>query len=274
MTGLLKSDFRRILKDKLLIVVGILAVVFAITLPLLYAVIFSTADMLEDDLFGNMFSAKTLFFSSFSMGNNLGLVAPVLLAIILCKDFSFGTIRNKIIAGKSRSQIFVSLFITCAVVLIAVMLLHAFVALGVSLIFFEYQQTAFTLADFGYFLASLGFEILDLLFVAALLSWLCANMKNVGLVIVLYLAIAMALVLAGSILQTIISVLQLSPGNEKLLSVLEFFNRINVGNGALYIGVGTSYTLEDVLYLTIPPVVGIAGFLGYGLLKFNKKDLK
>ena len=274
MTGLLKSDFRRILKDKLLIVVGILAVVFAITLPLLYAVIFSTADMLEDDLFGNLFSAKTLFFNAFSMGNNLGLVAPVLLAIILCKDFSFGTIRNKIIAGKSRSQIFMSLFITCAVVLIAVILLHAFVALGISLIFFDYQQTPFTIGDFGYFLASLGFEVLILLFVAALLSWLCANMKNVGLVIVLYIAIAMVLVLAGSILQTVISVLEISPGNEKILSVLEFFNRINVGNGALYIGVGTSYTLEDVLYLTIPPVVGIAGFLGFGLLKFNKKDLK
>lgn len=274
MTGLLKSDFRRVLKDKLLIVVGILAVVFAITLPLLYAVIFSTADMLEDDLFGNMFSAKTLFFNAFSMGNNLGLVAPVLLAIILCKDFSFGTIRNKIIAGKSRSQIFMSLFITCAVVLIAVMLLHAFVALGISLIFFDYQQTPFTIGDFGYFLASLGFEVLILLFVAALLSWLCANMKNVGLVIVLYIAIAMVLVLAGSILQTVISVLEISPGNEKILSVLEFFNRINVGNGALYIGVGTSYTLEDVLYLTIPPVVGIAGFLGFGLLGFNKKDLK
>ena len=99
-------------------------------------------------------------------------------------------------------------------------------------------------------------------------------MKNVGLVIVLYLAIAMALVLAGSILQTIISVLQLSPGNEKLLSVLEFFNRINIGSASLYIGVGTSYSLKDVLYLVISPVVGIGFFLGYGLLKFNKKDLK
>ena len=110
MTGLLKSDFRRILKDKLLIVVGILAVVFAITLPLLYAVIFSTADVLATEMLGNMFTAKTLFFSSFSMGNNLGLVVPVLLAIILCKDFSFGTVRNKIIAGKSRKAIYMSLF--------------------------------------------------------------------------------------------------------------------------------------------------------------------
>ena len=274
MTGLLKSDFRRVLKDKLLIVVGILAVVFAITLPLLYAVLFSTADLLDTAILGNIFSAKTLFFSSFSIGNNLGLVAPVLLAIILCKDFSFGTIRNKIIAGKSRTQIFMSLFITCAVVLIVVMTIHALITLGISLIFFDYQETAFTFGDFGYFLASLGFEVLDLLFVAALLAWLCANMKNVGLVIVLYIAIAMALVLAGSILQTVIGVLQMSPDNEKLLSVLEFFNRINIGSAAMYIGVGTSYTLKDVLYLVIPPVVGIAGFLGYGLLGFNKKDLK
>ncbi len=278
MSGLLKSDFRRVFKDKLLIVMGILAVVFAAITPLLYAVIFSGNDIVDDEMTMGMLSGfitgKAQFFGSFSLGNNLGLIAPVLLAIVLCKDFSFGTIRNKIIAGKSRTAIYLSLFITCATVLLAVMILHAFITLGISLLFFDYQSTPFTLSDFWYFLESLAFEILVLLCVAAMLSWLCASMKNVGLVIVLFVAIVFALVMAGSIIQVIISVLEVADGSEQTIKILGFINRINVGNAAAYIGMGTEYTLKDVLYLTIPALTGLLGFTGLGLLKFNKKDLK
>lgn len=278
MSGLLKADFRRVFKDKLLIVMGILAVVFAAITPLLYAFLVSGTDDADSEMVMGMvssyFSGKTQFFGSFSLGNNLGLIAPVLLAIVLCKDFSFGTVRNKIIAGKSRSAVFMSLFTTCSVVLVAVMLLHAFVTLGVSLIFFDYQPTPFTTSDLWYFLESLAFEVLVLLFISALLSWLCASMKNVGLVIVLYVAIAFILVMAGSIIQVVISIMEIAGDNENVLSVLRFLNRINVGNSASYIGMGTEYTLEDVLYLTIPATVGILGFTGLGLLKFNRKDLK
>ena len=278
MTGLLKADFRRVFKDKLLLVMGILAVVFALITPLLYIVLLSATEMTADDMVTEMLSGlitgKGQFFGSFSMGNNLGLIAPVLLAIVLCKDFSYGTVRNKIIAGKSRTQIYLSLLITCSAVLIGVMLLHAFITLGVSLIFFDYQPTAFTVADFWYFLASLGFEILVLLFVSSLLSWLCASMKNVGLVIVLYVAIAMVLVMAGSIAHTLISVIEMTGENENLVALLQFASRINVLNSAAYIGTGTEYGLKDVLYLTIPASLGILGFATLGLLKFNKKDLK
>lgn len=278
MMNLLKADFKRVLKDKLLIVMGILAVVFAAITPLLYAALFLTGEIAEDpmtqEMLSGAISGKVQFFSSFSLGNNLGLIAPVLLAIVLCKDFSFGTVRNKIIAGKSRTAIFMSLFVTCSAVLIAVMLLHAFATLGISLIFFDYQATAFTVSDFWYFLESLGFELLALLFVSAMLSWLCASMKNVGLTIVFYVAIAFVLVMAGSIIQAVVTVLEMMGEYAGTVEVLRFIDRINVGNSAMYIGMGTEYSLEDVLYLTIPATVGILGFLGMGLLKFNKKDLK
>ena len=274
MKGLLKADFKRVFKDKLLIVMAILAVVFALITPLLYALLFSGTDEMVSGMVSGLVSAKANFFSSFSVGNNLGLIAPVLLAIALCKDFSYGTVRNKIIAGKSRSAIFLSLFITCSVIFVAVMLLHAFVTLGVSLIFFDYQQGDFTVSDFWYFMESLALDILTLLFVAAMLSWLCACMKNVGLVIVLYIAISFVLVLAGSIMQMVAMVMETVGGNEKTISVLKFLDRINVGSAVTYIGTGTKYTLEDILYLTLPSTVGLLGFLGLGLWRFNRKDLK
>jgi len=275
MRSLLKADLRRVLKDKLLIVMGILAVVFALITPLLYALIISGMGADEDlEIFGIAFTAKSMFFNSFSLGNNLGLIVPVLLAIVLCKDFSFGTVRNKIIAGKTRFQIYMSLFITCSVVFILCMLLHAFITLCLSLCFFDYQLTPFTASDFWYFLESFFLEILVLLFVSSMLSWLCASRKNVGLAIVLYVAITFALIMIGSILQVAISLLEAIGGKEDVVSVLTFINRINVFNATAYIGIGDKYSLTDVLYIMGPALSGIIGFLGLGILKFKKKDLK
>lgn len=277
MNNLLKADFRRVMKDKLLLVMGILAVAFAVVTPLLYTVILAGLDIDGNDMEIGMlfqFNAKSQFFAAFSLGNNLGLIVPVLIAIVLCKDFSFGTVRNKIIAGNCRRNIFLSLFISCAVVLTAVMLLHAFITLAVSRCFFDYQQTPFTFADFWYFLESLCLEILVLLFVASMLSWLCASMKNVGLVIVLYIAIAFVCILIGTILQTVITVMEFVESDESVLSVLRFVSRINMFNVSSQIGTGTHYALKDILYIVVPSTVGIVGFLGLGFLKFRKKDLK
>ena len=274
MTELFRADLKRVLKDKLVLVMGILAVVFALITPLLYAAIFSGDGLLSDPLFSSLITAKAQFFQSFSMTNNLGLIAPVLLAIVLCKDFSFGTVRNKIISGKSRVAIYFSLFAVCALVLTCVMLLSAFVSLGVSLIFFDYQPQPFTATDFGYFMASLGFEVLVLLFMAALLSCLCICMKNVGGAIVLYVALTFLLMLVGSVIQVVVGFLQLTGTNEQLVEVLQVIDRLNVGRSVGYIGAGTSYDWKDVLYLILSPLVGILGFTGLGILRFRKKDLK
>ncbi len=276
MFELLKTDFKRVLKDKLLLVVLIIALVFAVSTPLLYRVLLG--GLLETPelaaLGMNLVSAKTQFFTSFSLSNNLGIISPILLALILCKDFSHGTVRNKIIAGKSRHSIFFSLYIVCAVVLWGVTMIYSFLTLGVSLLFFDYQSTEFTSGDFAYFMQSLLFELLVYLFVAAVISFLCAAMKNAGLVTVMYIAIMFVLIMVAPILQVIISLLSAQVDSELLVKCLTFLNRINIFIFPMSIGSGTSYQLKDVLYFTITPVVGIGLVTGLGTLIFRKKDLK
>ena len=274
MRELIQADLKRVIKDKLLLVLAILAVVFALITPLTFALVFSVIDVSEEPMLSSLVSAKGLFFQSFSMTNNMGFIAPVLLAIVLYKDFSYGTVRNKIISGKSRSQIFLSTFIVCSLVLVCLIMLSAFITLGVSLIFFDYQEGAFAAADLGYFFASLGFELLVLLFMSALLSLLCTCSKNLGIAIVLYLAFTFALTLVGSFTQVIGAVAQTFVESELLAKVINVIDRLNVGMSTSYIGTGDSYSLSDVLYLTLPALSGIAAFLGLGLVSFNKKDLK
>ena len=202
-------------------------------------------------MLGAFTSAKDIFFDSFLPSGNFGLVVPILLLIILSKDFSFGTIRNKIIIGKSRASIFMSMFISSTVFMCATVLVHALLTLFISLIFFDYQADPFTVGDFGYLLISILFEMLVYIFISALISFLSIFMKNVGLSIVMYIAINFILSIAGSI----VSVAAMFAEGES--AVLEFFMNINIFTSSL-IGASNSYIFKDIMYIVLPPIIGSA----------------
>lgn len=282
MLNLLKVDFRRVLKDKLFLAICIIAVVFAIITPLLYVLIFAglsgdfsdTEAMLE--LMGVSVTAKSQFFMSFSLGNNLGLILPVLLAIVMWKDFSQGTVRNKIISGNSRTSIFSSMTVTSFSVLFGIMVLSALITLLFSLIFFPYQNGDVTASDIGYFFLSLLLELLLYIFVASLISFLCATMKNLGLVIVSYIAIVMVMSIVTSVL-SVIGVL-LATGvvenGESAARVIEFIQKLNVFNYGTLIGAGDSYEVDELLCFILSPTLLSAALLVLGALGFKRKDLK
>ena len=277
MTRLIKSDFKRFFCDKLFLVVCILAVVFAVSTPLLYVAIFKIGgemDPMTAELLGSYVTAKGQFFGAFSFGNNLGLIAPLLVGIILFKDFSFGTVRNKIISGHSRVSIFLSIFVVCTVTLFGIVLAHALLSLGISLPFFDYQSTPFKTADLWYLLESLLFEFLVYVFVAALVSWLCVNMKNIGMVIVMYIAVVFGFTMIAGILQIALIVLQTQKDMETLVKILQFVQDINVFNSSATIGIGESYTAKQVWYYALPSVIGTGALLCHGMWKFSRKDLK
>ena len=274
MSKLIRSDLSRVLRDKLFLITCIIGGTFAMFTPLLFKLIFAGLGAGFEDLTGAYTSPKTLFFNAFSPGNNFGLIVPILLGIILYKDFTFGTIRNKIISGYTRREIFLSMFTVCFIVLWSVVLLYALFTYVVALILFGAASTSTNGTSILYFLESLAFDFLLYLFVAALVSWLCATRRNVGTVIVMYVAIMMIFTLIATIIQACIVVLSFDFGSEKTVKILTFFQRINLFYSYSYIGVGESYSLKDVLYLVITPLVGAGGLLGLGMLKFGKKDLK
>ncbi len=275
MINLLKTDLKRIIKDKLFLIVCIIGAAFAIITPLLYFLIFKVAGDLSDiEMMGLNFSGKSVFFSSFSPASDFGIILPIFISIIIFKDFSYGTIRNKIISGHSRVSIFASMFISSFITLFSIIILYAFLSLGVTLLFVNYQAEPFGIKDLGYFLASLGFVLLGYLFIAAIISFLSVSMKNVGLTIVSYAAISMVFTIVSSLLQIGILILE-SNGNSTVLPILEFFQNINLFNSlGTVIGQGHTYTLENILYLVLSSVIGIVFYGGFGLLIINKKEIK
>lgn len=278
MLKLLKTDLKRIIKDKLFFVVCIIGLVFSIITPLLYVGIESllfVEDESGKELFSSMFYAKDLFFSSFNTTSNFGLILPILIAIILCKDFSYGTIRNKIISGNSRTNIFISMFLSGSITLIGVIFAHALLTMGISLLFFDYSSTPFTLSSLGFLLLSILFEILAYLFIVAIICFLAVFMKNAGLCIVIYVAINLVLLIVSTIIGFGLDFAKTQEINQSLVNILTFLNGINVFNNiASSIGFGDKYELSNILYNTIPSIVYSTGLVSLGIVVFNKKDIK
>ena len=270
MRDLIKTDLRRIFKDKLFLIVCILGAVLAFFTPMLYKLLALLVGI-EDDLIGMFASSKAMFFSAFSLGNNFGFILPILITIVLCKDFSYGTVRNKIICGKSREKIFFSMFISGTIVTCGTILAHALLTLGISLCFFPYQAEAFTVNTFLYILLSLLFSLLIYVFISSVVCLLCVSMKNAGLAVVLYVAVNFFFTIVGGIISAAVMI---GPMFENFPTKLfEILQKINLFS-ASHIGTGITYSLTDVLCLLIPAIVGTALILTLGMFVFRKKDLK
>ena len=275
MTDLLRADLRRSVKDKLFLVLCIIGGVFALIIPLLYKGIFMLLGFDQEmiELLSEMglgINAKSMLFSSFSLGNNFGLMLPIFVTIIICKDFGGGTIRNKIISGKSRASIYFSMLITTAILVCGFIFAHAILTMLVSLIFFDYQPTAFTMSDFGYLMASLGMELLIYFMVSAIITFFIVNMKRAGLSIVMYFVVYFVMTVVGSIIG---AVYMFADPDSAFHGFLEFLNASNAFTTTA-IGTGMSYALKDILYLVLPNAALCALIVGLGYLTFRKKDIK
>ena len=270
MRSLLKTDLRRIFKDKLFLVVCILGTVLASFTPLLYKGL-SLIIGVEDELLGLFTDSKDMFFSAFEPGSTFGFILPILLALVLCKDFGYGTVRNKIICGKSRTKIFLSLFFSGTIVMCAMILAHALLTLGIAMCFFPYQAEAFDANSFGYMMLSLLFSILVYVFISAYVSFLCVSMKNAELAVIIYVATNLFFKIVGGIVSAA-ALIGPSFTNfpSELFVILEKINLFN----ATYIGRGTTYSLTDVLCLVIASLVGIGLSIFLGITVFRKKDIK
>ena len=148
--------------------------------------------------------------------------------------------------------------------------MHALLTLLLSLLVFDYQSTPFTASDFGYLMGSIALEILVYLFVCALLTFFIVCMKNAGLSIVMFFIISFLMIIIGGITQAM--GLFADPATTSY-KILEIFNSANVFTTRI-IGNGTSYKLNEILYLVLPNVCIMAILIVLGLSIFKKKDLK
>jgi len=120
MKNLLKADFYRAKKDKLLLI-GLIVAIGLVLFQIIMVkgiVMASDAADVEAEEVGKALgtSGLAMWFNGISiMGNTTQYIIPIFLTIFFVKEFSDRTIRNKLIVGYSRTQIFFSIIIVHAV---------------------------------------------------------------------------------------------------------------------------------------------------------------
>lgn len=106
MSNLIKAFFFKLAKDLTFRVTLLVGVGVSVLMMFLYMLI---------DGFGNPHvycSGNNLFVTSFNPAQNFGLAIPINLITFTVLEFTYGIIRNKIIAGNSKVKIYLSLFLT------------------------------------------------------------------------------------------------------------------------------------------------------------------
>lgn len=154
MLNLLKAELYKLRKDKSLLI-GICIVAGMTLFSVLLMGILSTVSELSGYL-----TVESQIASSFSVGNNVGIVIPIICIIFVGCEFSFGTIRNKIAKGYSRTQIYLSNLFSVFVITI---ILQATTVLLTCLAFFFFE----TGPDFN---AVVLFKMLTIGFIMVLTS--------------------------------------------------------------------------------------------------------
>ena len=199
MLRLIKADLFKTIKSKLSLIVLIIAVVFPILIVFLYLGINALFEAgLEGDMGFDLFSAKTIMGSTYSLSNNVGIVLPIFAAILVGLDMSNGTLRNKIIAGHSREKVYFSHLIVSIIFNVVIITIYALVTVGFSLIFFKYGKeiNKEEILNIIYFYILGTFTYI---FVATLSTFLSLNLKSNALAIIIMVVINLLMAIVATL---------------------------------------------------------------------------
>ena len=271
MINLLKADFFRVIRTKLVYI----SLIVAIALPffvngvtyLTYAATASMIDPEEAEAITGI--GDSLFNQTFSPLMSFSFVFAVFPVIVIMMDFGNGTIRNKVIHGYSRHQIYAAHFIVSLLyaflmtaLFVGTNVLCSVLMLGISEIPAEMISTCV-----AYFL--IGF--LGVLLIASIGSSLALSLTNAGAIVLTIFAV-LFFNYAGTILGYILT-WQGVENAEYALSLLPSYFTEMLSQFMTY---KTAPNLKPILY--IEAVLGVlvfsGGFYALGTFVFNKRDFK
>ena len=271
MINLLRADFFRVIRTKLVYI----SLIVAVALPFFingvtYLTYAATASMVPpEEATAITGLGDSMFNQTFSPLMSFSFVFAVFPVIVIMMDFGNGTIRNKVIHGYSRHQIFAAHFIVS--LLYALLLTALFVGtnvlcstcmLGISKIPAEMISTYV-----AYFL--IGF--LGVLLIASIGSGLALSLTNAGAIVLTIFAV-LFFNYAGTILDLILR----WQGVKNTEYVLSLFPSYFTETLSTYMNYGTVPNLEPILY--VEAIMGVlivsGGFYALGTFVFSKKDFK
>jgi len=296
MSNLLKHDMLRMLKSKQFLIAVIIAASFAVILPLITLGLntFMESVLGEDleeagSLFPKTYAKDFMFINSgfmtvtgmSSMVNISFILNVILFSVVITKDFSYGTIRNKIITGNSRINVYFSLFITMYVFMFGTSLATSLLGFGVSCLMFDIGIVGSASEIVGTLVLSFIFYALIYFFFVSFICFFAIGMGKIALGIVFTFVLGFFGFLIPVIGQLVSNfATSAAEAGSFDVNLAEMINNVMIAltvNDIHYMPIllspnGYKY-YEIIAMITTPLLFGMA-YTGLGLVLFNKRNLK
>ena len=287
MKDLIRYDFIRYFKDKLFLLTFIIVMAISIFIPFLNFIIQFGMNKLSSGEPTTYYGIASSFWNLLAYAPS-GLVLTVFMSIVSHKDISEGTIRNKIVMGKTREQIyfsntivFISLFLgiilisTIVGTLISTLLCRVILGIGWA-----------NSINVGYFFLAFAATLFAWIAVISLINLFAYSMDKVALAIIIPIIIYST----TSVMMAVLVLTLPNLHNEELadkiyytLDAIDYFNCLgwqvtyantpSVTLESLMSPNGINLTFAGVLKIALPFLFCILNiFLGY--LAIRNRDFK
>ena len=259
----------------------------ALLMTLLY---FGISFLLET----NMIDGPSMLISSLSPVQNFGLAVPINLITFTVLEFNQGGIRNKIIGGHSKPQIYASIFLNGLVFTFALMIIYALLTFGLGSAFGAIYSAirpddmaiSAKYADY-YLLKMIIIAIVSYISIVSFTVFFSTLFRNVGPTIPVVIIALLVCYLGGSLVSVI------AQSEEGLLWAGRIIDPLYAFGANEYIDAQGFYASEEALdsmpieallstgmsnetFVSgiISNLVYTAIFFGGGILIFSKRDIK
>ena len=181
MFNILKASLFKLFRDRTFQVTAIIGIVLAGFMALV-------------GVLSKTITGEGTFLSSFSLANGFGLTVPINLIVFTVGEFTYGTVRNKIIAGFSKGKIYAGLFLTGLVFTFILVTVYVGVSLIIATSISGFDGNKIGGASF--ILTYIAFAIVTYAFTTALSIFVATSIRNIGgsisIVIILLVMISLA----------------------------------------------------------------------------------
>ena len=228
MKNLLKADFYRARKDRLLLIGLLVSIGLVLMQVLLIKGVVAASDAADADaeVVGSVLgtSGLALWFNGISiLGNTTQYIIPIFLTIFFVKEFNDRTIRNKLIIGYSRTQIFFSIIIVHAVLSVIIYFATSLVGLIFGCLLFGFGTT-FNGSIFGLMIIGFVIEFFLSYVLIGFAIIFAINKQSIVLGIVVPIIVATVISILGMV------GMMLSNNFVKVLSFFNFYQASEIQN--------------------------------------------
>lgn len=191
MKDLLKADFYRLFKNKLTLIVFIIGFALPILMALL---IFGVNKLLISEFFAMydttegvenvVLTSRQFIVSALSPMQNFGIAVPIFSSIYICQDMMTGSMRNKLIYGHKRSDVYTSHLIVSIVFNVSLILVYFLSTVLFTSLFLPYG-VEFNTNEFKSILLIFMYGIICYVFIATLSTMFAFLFRNLAPTIIL-----------------------------------------------------------------------------------------